>query len=92
MVFFGGSVPGDTVRRCRQAIEAADALLVIGSSVQVYSGFRFCRYARQLEKPIGIINPGQTRADGLATLRLYTECAPLLSSLVARMEGGDPAD
>ncbi len=85
VVFFGGSVPAERVKRCRQAIAAADALLVIGSSVQVYSGFRFCRHARQLEKPIGIINPGQTRADELAALRLSRECGPLLASLVAHL-------
>ncbi len=83
VVFFGGSVPAERVQRCRSAIEAADALLVVGSSLTVYSGFRFCRQAEKLSKPIGIINPGQTRGDPLADLRLSSDCGPLLAGLLA---------
>ena len=83
VVFFGGSVPPERVQRCREAIEAADALLVVGSSLQVYSGFRFCRHAQRIGKPIGIINPGETRADPMASLRLNSEAAPLLSAVLA---------
>lgn len=85
VVFFGGSVPAERVQQCRRAIEEADALLVIGSSLTVYSGFRFCRQAEKLRKPIGIINPGQTRADPLAQLRLSTDCGPLLTGLLAAL-------
>jgi NAD-dependent SIR2 family protein deacetylase len=42
--------------------------MVVGSSLQVYSGFRFCKQADQMAKPIAIINEGVTRADELATL------------------------
>jgi NAD-dependent SIR2 family protein deacetylase len=82
VVFFGGSVPADRVTRARAALAAADALLVIGSSLQVYSGFRFCRQAATQGKALAIVNPGQTRADALATLRLRTPCETLLDALV----------
>lgn len=68
VVFFGGSVPRSRVELCESAIRDADALIVVGSSLQVYSGFRFCKQAHQLAKPIAIINEGVTRADELATL------------------------
>lgn len=81
VVFFGGAVPRDTVARCKAAIDAADALLVVGSSLQVYSGFRFCRYAVESAKPLALLNPGASRADGMATLKLAADCAPLLSAV-----------
>lgn len=78
VVFFGGTVPGETVEHCMAALERADALLVAGSSLQVWSGFRFCKRAVALGKPLAIINPGQTRADSLATLRLHSGSEQLL--------------
>lgn len=65
VVFFGGSVPAERVALARTELDRAGALLVIGSSLQVYSGFRFCRWAAHAAKPIILINPGQTRADSL---------------------------
>ena len=85
VVFFGGNVPSERVARSHKAIEQADALLVIGSSLQVYSGFRFCRSAHAQGKPLIIVNPGQTRADSLATLKLAAPCEALLESLVSTM-------
>ena len=79
VVFFGGSVPGERVDRGMRAIADSDALLVIGSSLAVYSGYRFCRRAHALGKPVAIINPGVTRADHLAALKLTDPCGPLLS-------------
>jgi len=83
VVFFGGNVPAERVLRANEALAAADALLVIGSSLQVYSGFRFCRRAREQNKALLIINPGLTRADALATLKLSTPCETLLDAAIA---------
>lgn len=80
VVFFGGSVPRDRVQRGLQAVENSDALLVVGSSLTVYSGFRFCRHADKVGKPVVIINPGITRADDLAYLKLEEPCGPLLAA------------
>ena len=85
VVFFGGAVPAARVQQCQAAVAAADALLAVGSSLQVYSGFRFCRLASQLGKPLAIINPGITRADSMAALKCHTECESLLAALAARL-------
>ena len=79
VVFFGGTVPRARGDSAMEALRRADALLAIGSSLQVYSGFRFCREAQRLGKPIAIVNPGTTRADSIANLRIHQEAAPALA-------------
>ncbi|XOV88982.1 MAG: NAD-dependent protein deacetylase [Pseudomonadota bacterium] len=81
VVFFGGSVPREVVRTGIGAIEAADALVVFGSSLMVFSAFRFCRHAAAIGKPIAIVNQGRTRADELATLKLDEDCSTALTTL-----------
>ena len=66
VVFFGGNVPAPRVEAGRDALQRSRSLLVVGSSLQVYSGFRFCRWAQQSGIPIFLLNPGRTRADGMA--------------------------
>lgn len=88
VVFFGGFVPGPRVSGCLDALESADALLVVGSSLQVFSGFRFCRRAHQLGKPVAIINPGITRADDLAKLKLESLAGPLLTQVATKRGSG----
>jgi NAD-dependent SIR2 family protein deacetylase len=85
VVFFGGTVPIARVTTCLEALERADALLTIGSSLMVFSGYRFCRRASQLGKPLAIINPGVTRADGLAHLRFRSAAGPLLTQTIAHL-------
>jgi NAD-dependent SIR2 family protein deacetylase len=70
VVFFGETIPRRVVDASIAALDAADALLVIGSSLMVYSGFRFCRLAAEQRKPIVAITPGRTRADDLLTLKV----------------------
>jgi NAD-dependent SIR2 family protein deacetylase len=83
VVFFGGTVPKPRVESCMAAIEQSDALLAIGSSLQVFSGFRFCRHTVASGKPLAIINPGATRADDLASLKIHRDCGPLLQRVAA---------
>ncbi len=98
VVFYGGTVPRERVQACKDAVAAADGVLAVGSSLQVFSGFRFCRLANELGKPVAIINPGTTRADALADLKLQAECGPLLEALAAEASspplpsaGGSPS-
>ncbi len=84
VVFFGENVPTERVRQSLAAIDAAEALLVIGSSLMVYSGLRFPRYAGQTGKPVAILNRGRTRADELASLRLTADCVTTLDAALAR--------
>ena len=83
VVFFGENVPAERVRLSLAAIDAADALLVIGSSLMVYSGLRFPRYAGKTGKPVAILNRGRTRADELASLRLKADCVATLDAALA---------
>lgn len=81
IVYFGESVPKERVERAFALVESADALLVAGSSLTVFSGYRFVRYAAARGLPIAIINRGPTRGDDLATVKLDNGCSPMLALL-----------
>lgn len=83
VVFFGESVPKERVERSMQALADADAAFVIGSSLMVFSGYRFARAAAELRKPIAAVNLGRTRADDLLTLKVEATCARALAACVA---------
>lgn len=83
VVFFGENVPRARVAAAQQALAAADAMLVVGSSLMVYSGFRFARAAREAGLPLALLNRGVTRADGIATLKLQADCGATLEAALA---------
>ena len=83
VVFFGESVPRERVEAACAHLEKADAMLVAGSSLMVYSGFRFARMAAQQGKPIAAVNLGRTRADDLLALKVEDSCADALAFLLA---------
>ncbi|MGA5821722.1 NAD-dependent protein deacetylase [Kitasatospora sp. NPDC094028] len=70
VVFFGESVPRPRVQRCFELVDAAQALVVLGSSLTVMSGLRFVRRAARAGTPVVIVNQGATRADELAEARV----------------------
>ena len=82
VVFFGESVPRDQVALAMEALEQADAMLVVGSSLMVYSGFRFAQAAAKRGIPIAAVNLGRTRADDLLTLKIEDRCEAALSFLL----------
>ncbi len=84
VVFFGESVPRDRVAAAFAALEEADAVLVAGSSLMVYSGFRFVQAAAAAGKPIAAVNLGRTRADPLLTLKIERPVGEALADLAAR--------
>jgi NAD-dependent SIR2 family protein deacetylase len=81
IVYFGESVPKPRVAEAFSMVDAADALLVAGSSLTVFSGLRFVRHAAAIGKPVAIINRGPTRGDPLATVKLDAGCSELLALL-----------
>jgi NAD-dependent SIR2 family protein deacetylase len=81
VVFFGERVPPERVEAAMAALERAAAMLVIGSSLMVYSGYRFAYAAAQAGKPIAAVNLGLTRADPLLTLKVEQPCATALCAL-----------
>lgn len=84
VVFFGENVPGERYQQARDALDAADALLVAGSSLMVYSGFRFVRFAHEAGLPIAIVNRGLTRGDDLAELKVSGDVGALLDEALGR--------
>ncbi|UYM07046.1 NAD-dependent protein deacetylase [Solicola gregarius] len=84
VVFFGENVPRDRVAAAAQLVDAADALLVAGSSLQVLSGLRFVRQARKADKPIVIVNRGATRGDDLADVKVDAGTSETLAALERR--------
>ena len=85
VVFFGDGVPADRTRDALASMERADSLLVIGSSLIVFSGFRFCRMAAASGKPIAAINLGKTRADDMLALKVPDSAEHVLPALLARL-------
>lgn len=83
VVFFGENVPRERVDGAQAALARSDAMLVVGSSLMVYSGFRFARMAREAGLPLAILTRGVTRADALATLKLDADCGDTLARAVA---------
>jgi NAD-dependent SIR2 family protein deacetylase len=84
VVFFGENVPKDRVERSYALVEETEALVVLGSSLQVMSGLRFVRAAHKRGIPVVIINRGATRGDDLATVKLEAGCAETLAELIGR--------
>ena len=81
VVMFGESVPRERVEGAFAEVDAAEALLVVGSSLAVYSGYRFVLRARERGLPIAVVNLGVTRADPLATLRIEGRAGEVLPAL-----------
>lgn len=81
VVFFGESVPRPRVDTAMRRLEQADAVLVVGSSLMVYSGYRFVQAAAKSGKPVAAVNLGRTRADDLLTLKVPEPCAQALAAL-----------
>jgi NAD-dependent SIR2 family protein deacetylase len=80
VVFFGENVPRPRAESCFALVASSSALLVLGSSLTVMSGFRYVKHAVSQGIPVVIVNQGATRGDALATATLD---APLGSVLTA---------
>lgn len=85
VVFFGENVPKDIVTQAWRLVDSADALLVVGSSLTVYSAFRFVRGAAKNRQPIGIVNIGQTRGDEHAWVRVQARAGLVMPRLVGEL-------
>ena len=90
VVFFGESAHRDVVAAAFAALEAAEALLVLGSSLTIQSGLRFARAARRQDMPVVIVNDGPTRADAEAALRVHGRLEDVLADWAAIVGVQDP--
>lgn len=82
VVFYGESVPKERVATAMQGVRDADAMLVVGTSLMVYSGYRFAREAAAAGIPIATVNLGRTRADDLISLKIAQSCSTALAFLL----------
>lgn len=88
VVFFGDNVPRDRVAEAVAAVSEAAGLLVVGSSLMVYSGFRFADQAHRQGKPVVAINRGVMRADGLLRTKIEADCGQALWQLAQALGQG----
>ena len=80
VVFYGENVPRHQVTEAQRQLEAADAMLIVGSSL--FPGYRFALAAAQRGIPIAAVNIGKTRADDLLALKVEERCEATLSFLL----------
>lgn len=81
ITFFGDNVMKPIVEFVHEKLKESDCLLMIGTSLQVYSGYRFAVAAKDQGKPIAILNIGHTRADKLARLQVHAKCGDVLPKI-----------
>ncbi len=87
VVFFGGSVPRPTLDAAWATFDRAEVLLVVGSSLTVFSGYRFVRRAAERAVPVAILNRGPTRGDPLAALRVDARAGEALAAIARALAG-----
>ena len=85
VVFFGENVAPATAARAMAAVEQAEGLLVVGSSLMAYSAFRLCKAMVEHGKPVIAINLGKTRGDELLQVKIEASCEQLLPLLADRL-------
>lgn len=89
VVFFGDNVPRPRVDDAMARVDAAEALLVVGSSLAVFSGYRFVLRAVAQGMPVAMVNLGESRGDTHATVRLDAPAAEVLPALARALGDGD---
>lgn len=82
VVFFGENVPAPRVQQAMGSLDGARALVIVGTSLMVFSGFRFARAAARQGVPIVVVNLGKTRADELSALRVAGNVGQVLEKAV----------
>lgn len=82
IVFFGDNIPKNRILKVNDYVEDCDSLLVMGSSLFVYSGYRIVLETKTVKKPVAILNIGPTRADDCVDLKIeakFGEILPLIN-------------
>ncbi len=87
VVYFGENVPAERKEAVEEMTASARALLVVGSSMAVMSGFRIALTMHRSGRPVAVINGGPSRADAKADWRWRTRIAPALEELEQALAG-----
>jgi NAD-dependent deacetylase sirtuin 4 len=85
VVFFGENVARPVVDAAFASVDGADALLVAGTSLAVFSGYRFLRRAADRRIPIAIVNRGPVRGEELAAVKIDASTGAALDELARRL-------
>lgn len=85
IVFFGDNVPKDRAERLANLVCNCDGLLILGSSLLVYSGYRILLHSHELGIPIAIVNIGQVRGQDRAQLKISTKCGDVIPKLFKKL-------
>ncbi len=86
VVYFGGTVPPERVAAAQELVDRASLVLVLGSSLTVFSGRRFVTRAAKAGTPVAIVNEGPTQADGMATVKVEALLGETLQGLLSMVE------
>lgn len=81
IVFFADNVPRSRIDKVVKCIIDSDGVLVLGSSLTVFSGYRIVLQAKELGLQVAIINIGQTRADGIADIKINAKCSDIMKEM-----------
>lgn len=81
IVFFGDNIPMDRIEKVVRLIIDSDGILVLGSSLQVFSGYRIILQAKELGLPTAVVNIGETRADKIVDLKINAKCSEIMEHL-----------
>lgn len=81
ITFFGDNIPFKRVQQVKQLVTASDSLLILGSSLSVFSSYRIVLQAVEERKMVAIVNIGTTRADELVNCKITTKCGDILPKL-----------
>jgi len=81
VVFFGENVPRWRHSQASAALADVDGVLVAGSSLMVFSGYRYVVAASRRGIPVAAVNLGRTRADHLLTLKVERPVGAALDEL-----------
>lgn len=87
VVFFGENIKSEITEKAEKFVRDSSAVVILGSSLATYSSYRLIRLANQLNKPIGIITKGPTRADSLMDWKGEVGCTPVLQRVFSNLIG-----
>lgn len=77
-MFFGDNIPIKKVLKVNDFVDDCDSLLVMGSSLSVYSGYRIILNTKSANKPVAVVNIGPTRADNIVDIKIEARCSEIL--------------
>lgn len=85
VVYYGDVVPPERRLAAEVGLKNAQAVLSVGTSLMVFSGYRFCREAHAMGVPIASLSLGVTRADALLTHQWRAPLTPVLTHAVEQL-------